>query len=247
MSVRTALLIGACSALATAIGRELAAKGWSLVLAGRDAARLDALAADLLARGAAGAQTERVDLLDVESVDAVFDRVASSSQLPSLVLVAPGVMISNAECLRDAVALRRMVEINFSGVAHCVLRAATLLERNGGGEIMVISSVAGDRGRPKNFCYGSTKAGLDAFLEGLQLSLAGKHVNIVNLKPGPVDTPMNAHVPKGLIWSTPEVIARAACAALGKGRHRVYAPGWWGLVMWVVRLLPGRLLGATGV
>ena len=247
MSVRTALLIGACSAIAAAIGHELAAKGWSLVLAGRDAARLDALAVDMLARGAADVQTECMDLLDVVSVDAVFDRVGSRSQQPSLVLVAPGVMISNEECRRDAVALRRMVETNFSGVAHCVLRAATLLERNEGGEIVVISSVSGDRGRPKNFCYGSTKAGLDAFLEGLQLSLIGKPVNIVNLKPGPVNTPMNAHLPKGLIWSTPEVIAHAACAALGKGRHRVYAPGWWRPVMWVVRLLPLRLLGATGV
>jgi short-subunit dehydrogenase len=245
MSARTALLIGACSGIATAIARELAAQGWFLLLTGRDCERLDALAQDLVARGAAGAIGHTLDVRDPVAVDVFFDHLAAREQRPGIVLIAPGVMTSNEDCRRDGAALRRMVETNFSGVAHCALRAVALLGR--GDELVVISSVAGDRGRPKNFCYGSTKAGLDAFLEGLRLSVAGTGVNVMTLKPGPVDTPMNAHIPKGPIWASPEAVARVACAALGKGRHRVYAPRWWRLVMWVVRLLPARLMVIVGI
>ena len=245
MSERTALLIGACSSIATAVARELAVQGWFFLLTGRERERLDALAQELVARGAAGAIVETLDVMDAAAVDFFFDDLTVRQQHPGIVLIAPGVMTSNEDCGRDGAALRRMVEINFSGVAHCALRAVALLGRDG--ELVVISSVAGDRGRAKNFCYGSTKAGLDAFLEGLRLSVMGTGVNVMNLKPGPVDTPMNAHIPKGPIWASPEAVARVACAALGKGRHRVYAPRWWRLVMWVVRLLPGRLIARVGI
>jgi short-subunit dehydrogenase len=159
-----------------------------------------------------------------------------------VVLIAQGVMYTNEQCAADALAHRRMIETNFTSVARCALRAVPLFDPQTGGDLIAISSVAGDRGRPKNYCYGSTKAGLDAFLEGLRLSLAGSRVNVMNLKPGPVDTPMSAHLPKGALWASPESVARIACAAIGRGRYRVYAPRYWRLVMWVIRALPGALL-----
>jgi decaprenylphospho-beta-D-erythro-pentofuranosid-2-ulose 2-reductase len=243
VSAPLALIIGATSGIANAIARELGARGHALALVARDARRLDAASTDLQERGARVERCDNVDLLDPAAVDMLFDVLSRELPKPAVVLIAHGIMLSNEQCAQDAAELRRMVDTNFTSVAHCAQRALGLFDAQRGGELMVISSVAGDRGRPKNYCYGATKAALDAWLEGFALANAERGVHVINLKPGPVDTAMNAHVlDKGAMWSTPEQIARVACAALGTRRHRVYAPRWWSVVMFVVRALPGALL-----
>jgi len=247
MPGKVAVIIGAYSGIATAIARELAAQRYALVLVARDAARLGAAADDLRARGAELLRTECVDLLDYAASDALFDALARDGIRADVVLVAQGVMSENEACRQDAGVFRRMVDLNFCSAAWCAERALALFDPAKGGELIVISSVAGDRGRPKNYFYGATKAGLDAFLEGLRLAQAGTRVNVMNLKPGPVDTAMSAHLPKGPLWAAPETVARVACAAIGRRRHRVYAPRYWRLVMWAVRLMPGALLVRLGI
>jgi short-subunit dehydrogenase len=247
MPGKVAVVIGAYSGIATAIARELAARRYALVLVARDAARLAAAAEDLRARGAEVLRTDCVDLLDHAASDALFDALARDGIRADVVLVAQGVMSSNEECRQDAGVFRRMVELNFCSAAWCAERALALFDPAAGGELIVISSVAGERGRPKNYFYGATKAGLDAFLEGLRLAQTGTRVNVMNLKPGPVDTAMSAHLPKGPLWAAPEAVARVACAAIGRQRHRVYAPRYWRLVMWAVRLMPGALLVRLGI
>jgi short-subunit dehydrogenase len=242
-----AVIIGAYSVIASAIARELALRGWHFLLAGRDPEKLQVLAEDLCARGAGDANFETLDVLKESSVDAFFDRLAERNVHCKLVIVAAGVTVSNKDCSRDVHRFRQMVETNFSGNAHCALRSADLLLKGNGGEIMVISSVSGDRGRPRNFFYGSTKAGLNAFLEGLRLSLAGTRVNVMNLKPGPVGARVRAGMSRDLFSTSPELVARIAVSALGKGRHRVYAPAWWRYAMGLVRLLPGSLLAKLGI
>jgi short-subunit dehydrogenase len=247
MSERSALIIGACSGIATAIARELAARGYALVLVARNGSRLEALAQDLRARGAAVPRLEVLDLLDYDAMSDLFDTLAREEPRPALVLVAHGLMHDNEECARDPKVFRRMVDTNFSSTAFCAARALQLFDPAAGGELIVVSSVAGDRGRPKNYYYGATKAGLDAFLEGLRLAHAGSAINVMNLKPGPVDTAMSAHLEKGPLWASPEAVARVVCDALGKRRRRVYAPRYWRLVMWVIRALPGALLARLAI
>jgi len=247
MTVRSALIVGACSGIAIAIARELAARGFELSLLARDPARLDAVAEDLRARGATVIDCAALDLCDTDAVERVFDRLAGTGLRPHLVLLAQGIMRENDECSRDPAVLRRMFDTNLASVAHCALRAVALMGPSADRELVVISSVAGDRGRPKNYCYGATKAGLDAFLEGLRLAQGRDGPNVMNLKPGPVATAMSAHLEKGPLWAAPDVVARVVCNAMGKRRHRVYAPRWWRPVMWVVRQLPGSVLARLGI
>ena len=113
---------------------------------------------------------------------------------------------------------------------------------------IVIGSVAGDRGRASNLLYGATKAGLAAFCDGLRHRLAGTAIRILLVKPGPVDTPMTAHMPKGgPIWSTPERVAADIDRALARGGAEIYTPGFWRWIMLLIRNLPRFLLHRTSL
>jgi len=119
---------------------------------------------------------------------------------------------------------------------------AQQLAQQGQGTLAVVSSVAGDRGRKSNYTYGSAKAGIDAFLQGLQGRFAGTDIKVVNIKPGMTVSPMTAHMEHGLFWSTAAGIAPGIQRAITRGSPVHYAPGYWRLIMLVIRLLPTRLL-----
>ena len=105
--------------------------------------------------------------------------------------------------------------------------------------LVVIGSVAGDRGRQSNYVYGAAKAGLDAFAEGLAHRLHRTNVKVVTVKPGFVDTPMTAHLDRsGPLWAKPEAIAAAIDRAVAKGQRIVYAPWFWRPIMTAVRFAP---------
>jgi decaprenylphospho-beta-D-erythro-pentofuranosid-2-ulose 2-reductase len=102
--------------------------------------------------------------------------------------------------------------------------------------------VAGDRGRASNYIYGTTKAGLSCYLEGLQNRLAPTGVRAVDLRLGPVDTPMTAGMSKGLLWSDTGRVARAMDRKLAHGNGTVYLPSYWRLIMVLVRMIPDALI-----
>jgi short-subunit dehydrogenase len=106
---------------------------------------------------------------------------------------------------------------------------------------MVISSVAGDRGRRSNYVYGAAKAALTAFLSGLRGRLASSAVAVITIKPGLVDTPMTAHLPRSALYTTAEVVGRRMYRALERREDVVYVPFFWAAVMFAIRLLPERI------
>ena len=107
------------------------------------------------------------------------------------------------------------------------------------GSIVVISSVAGDRGRQSNYVYGTAKRAVSIFLQGLRQRLHKSGVQVLTVKPGFVDTPMTAGFDKkGLLWVGPEVIAQCICAGVEKKRDVVYAPWFWWGVMGGIRAVP---------
>lgn len=141
-------------------------------------------------------------------------------------VVAHGIYRSNAECLHAPAEFRRMVDTNLCSAAFCAARALELFDPCRGGALVVVSSVSGDRGRARNHFYGATRAGLDCFLEGLRQAGRGE---------------------RGFLRASPAAVARVACAALGRRRSVVYAPRWWGPVMWLVRRLPAGLLARARI
>ena len=103
----------------------------------------------------------------------------------------------------------------------------------------MISSVAGDRGRQSNYVYGAAKAGLSAFLQGLRNRLHDSGVQVLTIKPGFVSTPMTAHIEaRGALWAQPEDIAAGIVKAIASRKDEVYLPGFWALIMLIVRAVP---------
>jgi len=160
------VILGAGSAIARATARLWAARGARLVLVGRDQDRLNAVAADLVARGAAQADCVA---LDCASADAAAELAKMVEMLGGLdiLLLAYGVLGDQTELERDPSAAATLIQTNFTSAAAWCLAAAAIFEKQRAGALLVIGSVAGDRGRRSNFIYGATKGGLARVVEGI--------------------------------------------------------------------------------
>jgi decaprenylphospho-beta-D-erythro-pentofuranosid-2-ulose 2-reductase len=238
---RNVVLVGATSAVAVSLARRLAARGWYLHLLARDLPRLEELAADLRVRGAAGASGGTFDAADVPAIPAAF--AAAVAALPGPldgVIVCHGLLPDEAGRLPDATEVRTTIDVNFTSVAILLSLAAEELAARRRGFLAAISSVAGDRGRQSNFCYGSAKAGLSAWLSGLRNRLQPSGVQVLTIKPGIIDSPMTAGLavgPKALI-TTPDVVAADIERALLRGRDVIYTPWFWRPIMAIIRAIP---------
>jgi decaprenylphospho-beta-D-erythro-pentofuranosid-2-ulose 2-reductase len=249
---RTVLVLGATSAIATAFCRQRAAAGARFVLVGRQEARLAAIGDDLTARGASAIATLASDLGDMAQAETRFADMVSRLGPPDEVVLAYGVLGEQAAAQDSAEETRRIIDVNFTSaalwlqLAAKVLTAPELLADKRQRTLVVIGSVAGDRGRQSNYVYGAAKAGLDAFAEGLAHRLHGTNLRVVTVKPGFVDTPMTAHLDRsGPLWAKPEAIAGAIDRAVAKGQRIVYAPWFWRPIMTAVRLAPRSLFYKT--
>lgn len=233
------LILGATSAIAERWARLRAAQGDRLLLVARDPEKLAVVAADLRARGAAEVLTAESDLADTEGATERFAAYVERLGGLDTALVAYGLLGDQASAQQNVERLELGLRANFlSAAVWCELAAGTL-EKAGAGTLIAISSVAGDRGRRSNYGYGAAKAGLSTFMEGLAHRFAGTPVTIVSVRPGFVDTPMTAHIPKGgPLWATPEQVADDIERAVAKRRTVVYTPWFWWLVMLIVRNLP---------
>lgn len=243
MSGGVVIVLGATSAIGEATARLFAAEGAPLVLVGRRADRIAAIAADLTARGAASVDVRQADL--AKPVDAAADLAAWAAGRPvAAVLLFYGVLGDQAQAERDIGYAREMLATNFASAAEWSLAAATLLEAQNAGALVVVGSVAGDRGRQSNYVYGAAKAGLGVLVEGIahRLALRGSQARAALVKPGFVDTPMTDHLDKGgPLWASPAAVAKVVRAAAAGGAPIRYAPFWWRWVMLAIRLVPSPI------
>ena len=236
--MRRILIIGATSAIAEATARLFAARGDALCLVGRDATRLATIAADLGVRGAVRTATATLDVTDFAAHEAVIDHAERELGGLDLVLVAHGTLSDQRDCEESVDALRREFDINALSVMALLTPIANRFAKQGFGDIAVISSVAGDRGRLSNYVYGSAKAAVTAFLSGLRQRLQKSGVNVLTIKPGFVDTPMTKAFTKGALWAQPGDIAAGIVKAIDKRRSVVYLPWFWAGIMLVIRSVP---------
>ncbi len=235
----TWLVLGASSAIARAFARAVAERGADVVLAGRDMEDLARSAADLSLRSGRRAMTLAFDALDPAAIDALRERCQALPPGRLHAFLAFAVMPDQEAAERDPELLRRMVEVNVSATASVLCALAPLLAARGGGRLVVLGSVAGDRGRAKNFLYGATKAAVAAVADGLRARWWREGVSVTLVKPGVVDTAMTwplAAAPAPA--APPEAVAARALRAAERGAATVYAPALWWPVMLVIRLLP---------
>jgi short-subunit dehydrogenase len=208
---------------------------------GRNSARLAAVADDLRTRGGPQCVVTCIeaDLGVLAQYEALFDEAEQSLGGIDAILVAHGVLPDQAKCQTDVREALAQVAINgLSPVSLCTI-AANRFEAKGSGCIAVITSVAGDRGRQSNYVYGAAKGLVSRFLEGLRNRLAPKGIAVVDIRPGFVDTPMTAAIdPKGPLWAQPAQVGHGIVRAMAGGRDIVYLPGFWRLIMFVIRSVP---------
>ena len=239
------LIVGTTSAIAAACARHWAARGASFFLVARDPAKLDAVAADLRARGAPATAQATLEANDVAAHAAVLDAAFGTwggGAGVDLVLIAHGTLPDQGAVERDARLALAEFATNATSVIALLTDIANRLETRRAGAIGVITSVAGDRGRPSNYVYGAAKAAVSTFCEGLRARLFKAGVTLTDIRPGFVATPMTQGLPlPAPLVARPEAIAPRIVAAVEGGRDVVYAPAFWRLVMLAVRNVPAFL------
>jgi decaprenylphospho-beta-D-erythro-pentofuranosid-2-ulose 2-reductase len=237
--VQSVLVLGGTSEIGLATARELVRGGARrVVLAARDPSRAEAAAGELRALGAESAATAAFDAADFGSHEAFVADVFERHGDVDLVLVAWGVLGDQEQLARDHDAAVAAVQVNYTGVVSVSVPLVERMRAQGHGTIVYLSSVAGERARASNYVYGSTKAGMDAFAQGLGDSLDGSGVRVMVVRPGFVKTKMTEGLDPAPLSTDAEAVAQAIAAGLRSNAHTVWAPGPLRFVMSALRHVP---------
>lgn len=234
-SHRTALVIGATSSMAQSLCRGLAARGYALVLAGRDEEELKLLSKDVRTRSDIPCRTLKLDLMDGHlDPSAFFDQAGDCDD----VIIAAGDM--GASDPTDIPNLATTIQVNYTVPAQLATMAAIRLSERKDGRIVIVSSVAGDRGRQSNYAYGSAKAALSTFAAGLRNRFFKQGVHVMTVKPGFIDTPMTWDMSSPLVASR-EYVAEKIIAAMEKRKDVIYVPFFWRFIMLIIIHIPEKI------
>lgn len=229
------VIIGATSAIAQEFAKLY--PGHELLLVARDAAKLDAVAKNLVVFRIEP-QTLVADLADRSHDEAIVKAAGS----PDIVLIAHGSLPDQRNVERDIDTQCAEFDLNATSVIALSAHFANVLEQQRRGTLAVIGSVAGDRGRRSNYIYGAAKAAVHAFCEGLRGRLAEAGAHVVLIKPGWVDTPMTAGMKKNPLFASPQRVAKDIVRAIESHRGIAYTPGYWRWIALVVKMLPARFV-----
>ena len=235
-------MVGATRGMGRALARRLAERGDALFLLGRDEAELALSARDLEARGGPSVSHARLDLGEPAGFTAALDAADHALSPFDALVVTGGLFARQEELAADPARLAALLHANFTGTVLLCQQAAERMAARGGGLVCAFGSVAGDRARRSNYLYGASKAGLAVALDGLDLAYRDRGVRGLCVKPGFVRTAMTAGLPVPPLAGEPDAVARRVAAAMDAGRHQIYAPGIWRVVMLVIRALPRAVL-----
>ncbi|MFF9840848.1 decaprenylphospho-beta-D-erythro-pentofuranosid-2-ulose 2-reductase [Streptomyces sp. NPDC020422] len=234
------LVLGGTSEIGLATARRLIARRTRTVwLAGRPSPALTAAADSLRALGA-DVHTVPFDALDTESHEERLGKLFTEGDI-DMVLLAFGVLGDQARDESDPLAAVRVAQTNYTGAVSAGLVCAQALQAQGHGSLVVLSSVAGERARRANFIYGSSKAGLDAFAQGLGDAMHGTGVQVMIVRPGFVRTKMTRGLAEAPLATTPEAVATAIELGLRRRSETVWVPGSLRVVMSALRHVPRTL------
>lgn len=233
------IIVGATSAIAEAVARLWAARGYKLFLVARNEERLAQIAQDLKVRGAASVETFTMDANAFERHQECLEAASNALGRVDGILIAHGTLPDQKACETSFNVARTEIETNGLSVISLCTLAANLFEQQRQGDIAVISSVAGDRGRQSNYVYGAAKGMVSIFLQGLRNRLASSGVHVITIKPGFVDTPMTAGFDKGgPLWASADQVAAGIVKAIDTKRNVVYLPWFWWIIMNIIRHIP---------
>ena len=241
MSAQTWLVLGASSAIARAFAAAVAAKGHRVLLAGRDLDDLDRTARDIALRYRTTAGALVFDAVAYETHAAFIAECQNQGEGTLNVFLAFATMPEQEDMDSDVALARTMIETTYLGAVSMLSRLAPVLEKQAEGRVIILGSVAGDRGRLKNYAYGSAKAGLHAYAQGLRARLVRAGVSVTTIKPGFIDTAMTWGQPGLFLVASPEACAKACLRHAEEGAEVRYVPGFWWLIMTIIKAIPERI------
>lgn len=237
------LILGATSAIAADVARLYAGRGARLFLVGRSEEKLLPLVQEL---GTAVVGHECGDFAqDGEANGAQVGRAIAALGGLDVCLVAHGLIGDQLRSEAEFAEARRIIDTNFTSVVSQIIPLANHFEAQGSGHLAVISSVAGERGRPRNYTYGAAKGALTTYLQGVRSRL-WPHVHVHTIKLGPVVTPMTVDHPKNALFAQSPEVARQIVAAIDGGVAEPFVPWFWRPIMATVEYLPEPIFQRFG-
>jgi decaprenylphospho-beta-D-erythro-pentofuranosid-2-ulose 2-reductase len=238
---RRILVLGATSGIAEAVCRIWAERGESLFLVARNEDKLAVVAADMHTRGAAYVDSAVANLDDTAIHSELLAHAINSLAGLDVAFLALGVLGDQTKAERNFSEAAQILHTNLLAPVSLLTWLGNYCAQRRSGTIAVLSSVAGERGRKSNYVYGSSKAGLTAFVDGLRNRIDREGVRVMTIKPGPVKTAMTAGMKGCGKFADVEVVAAALVKAIDRGTDIVYVPGIWRVIMAVIRSIPERI------
>lgn len=231
-----AFILGATSSLATVFCRELASNGWDLILCGRNLYELEILSSDISIQYNVKC---KIIVADLNSKTFSPKSIIKKAGNFSNVFVFSGTLTSQSQnyTFED---LNLNVRVNFLSIAGILEASICELKKHKNSKIMVISSVAGDRGRKSNYIYGSAKAAINEYCSGLRNRLNNYKIHVLTVKLGFVDTPMTYNVNSNLIANR-LYVSKKIIWALNNNKNVIYIPFFWRYIMLIIKSIPENI------
>ena len=243
------VIVGATSAIAEACARLWVQKEpANLLLLGRNLEKLERIAADLRVRSPESViETMQAEFLDSSVIQKTVNTIVAQNKV-DIVLIAHGYLPLQQECQKDLAIFEEAININALSPAFYAEAFAQYFETIGKGKIVIIGSVAGDRGRKTNYVYGASKGLLDRLAQGMQHRFAGTDIKVILVKPGPTDTPMTKeYKQRGMKMASAEEVAKEMVESIENNRPVIYAPKKWQLIMFIVKHMPAFIFNRLNI
>jgi decaprenylphospho-beta-D-erythro-pentofuranosid-2-ulose 2-reductase len=236
---QTILLLGGTSEIGLAICERYLQNAHARILlaAMPDDPGRDAAVAQMNAAGARSVELIDFEATDTDSHPKMIDAAFAGGDV-DVAIVAFGLLGDAEELWQNQRKAVQIAEINYTAAVSVGVLLGEKMRTQGFGQIIAMSSAAGERVRRSNFVYGSTKAGLDGFYLGLGEALKPSGVRVLVIRPGQVRTRMSAHIKEAPLTVDKEYVANLAVTASAKGKELVWAPGAFRYVMIVLRHIP---------
>ena len=233
------LVFGASSKLAEEAVKHIKGVNLNVMLAGPTESKINTVKAHLKTLNPeVNYQSYIIDALDYDKHQAMYDHTINEFGGLDTVIIAHGTLPDNEEIRKSQEKSIKEFNINCVSVISLCTIAANYFEKQKNGTIAVISSVAGERGRQSNYIYGSAKAGVSAYLQGLRNRMFEFGVSVVTIKPGMVRTPMTSNLPDSPLFAKAEKVGKEIYDGIRKRKDVVYTPAYWKLLMTIIKLIP---------
>lgn len=238
LHVKSCVVFGATSAIAQAVATIHARQGYQLVLIGRKQEKLDQIAAHLQVQGASRVTTHVQDLNQFDQHQILIDKIQEDVGRFDRILIAQGTLPEQTDIQTTYEKTFQCIQDNALSTISLATILGNIMEQQESGNLAIISSVAGDRGRQSNYIYGACKAMVTTFAAGLRNRLTPKGAHVITIKPGFVDTPMTASFSKSALWAQPEDVAKDITKAYEKRSNTIYTPWFWRYIMLIIQHVP---------